>query len=77
MRKCVFFDIEALYAPVVATGLWMIFRAFKRGHFLEIETASGSKRLEFQGRPAVEALNTFVAEIERYYGFRVERDDPR
>jgi hypothetical protein len=73
----VFFEVEALIIPLVFLRARLVARALKRGHFLEVEEATGVKRLLFQRTPSPRILDGFLADVERCYGFKIERDASR
>ena len=67
------FTLEIWVIAFASIGVWLIFTAFRRGVFLEVETVQGTKRLAFQKRPEAAMLDAFVKLVEQRYGTRVEK----
>ncbi len=68
-----FLTLEIWVIFFALIGVWLIFTAFRRGVFFEVETVRGTKRLAFQKRPEGAALDAFVKSIEQRYGTCVEK----
>jgi hypothetical protein len=69
------FDLEVLVLVLVVFGASAIYEAVQRGYRLDVETAFGRQRLEFhKGAPLAE-IETFIGQVERYFGYSVERED--
>jgi hypothetical protein len=60
--------------PVSVIGAATFFGAFRDGHFLEIESTRGLKRLAFKRKTDPAAIEQFVQQIERRLGISIERE---
>jgi hypothetical protein len=69
-----FFTAEAFVIPFAVIGLWLVFSTFRKGRFLEVESARGRKRLAFQRDADPAAVDRFLAAIEERYALRIERE---
>ena len=66
---------NVLWASVFAViGVPMVVRAFRRGHFLQIKTPAGERRLTFTRDANAPELRAFAAQLERAWGLAVESE---
>lgn len=67
----IFFTIELGIIAIALIGVWLVISAFRRGLFLEAETESGVRRLQFDRHPAPSELESFLKAVERRYSLRI------
>jgi hypothetical protein len=53
-------------------GIWFIYGGFVRRHFLEVEIPIGNKKLQFQGKPQLREIRSFLKAAENRFGYKVE-----
>lgn len=67
--------VELWMIPLVALGIWLVLSAFKCGYFVDVQLPRERKRLVFNAKPGLDALNRFISSIEQCYGIRIDRED--
>ena len=73
VRGGTFTTIEAVMMGFVFLGPWVMVDAMKRGPYLEVRTAAGSKKVVFDRKADREMLEQAVGAAEQLLGYDVER----
>ena len=60
----------------VGVGVLIIRNALKRGHFLDIETTAGHRKLAVEGHPSPSEIDSFLKSFEDRFGYQIERTPP-
>jgi hypothetical protein len=66
-------DVELLLLILIPLGGWVVYQAAQRGYLLEVDTAAGRRRFEFDATVDAASLEAFLREAEQALGFMVER----
>ncbi|HWE95966.1 MAG TPA: hypothetical protein VG269_18530 [Tepidisphaeraceae bacterium] len=53
-------------------GVWFIYGGFIRRHYLDVETSTGNKKLQFSGKPQLVEIRSFLKTAENSFGYKVE-----
>ena len=59
----------------VFLGPWLTFDAMKRGPYLEVRTAGGSKKLAFHRKADRGLLEKVLVAAEELHGYQIDRGD--
>jgi hypothetical protein len=63
---------DALVLPLVILGVWLVYRAWRRGVFLEVQTPSSSRRVFFVRQPSTSSAVKALSEAGHRFGYSVE-----
>lgn len=53
-------------------GIWFIYGGFIRRYYLEVETPTGNKKLEFRGKPQLSEIRSFLSTMKSTFGYNCE-----
>lgn len=69
-----FHALEACLAVFALIGPWLIFTAFRRGYYLQVDGPEGRKRLDFARSVRPEDVDQFITLVERAHPLKVVRE---
>jgi hypothetical protein len=64
-------DIVILGTVLVPLGIWLIYDAFERGHYLDMRTRVEGMRFPLSGRPTRDDVQGFLSTARADYGYDI------
>jgi len=69
-------DLQMFFVVLIPIGAWIAWDALRRGHYLEVSSTRGIRRLVFESRASAEEVTAFLAQLDGW-GYPVKEPPQR